>query len=176
MKKLRFISILAVLTGLAAVVTFTNCGYRLSGLGKQIPDHIRTIVIPDFENKTTRIEAEQFVTYAVKEEFIRRSQLELVPNRSNADAILEGEILTFTVSPESITEEASANLYRLTIVLAVRLIDLTNNEIIFEDENINFSDSYDIDDEDFFSQETEKLLEISDRFAESVVTTILENF
>lgn len=176
MKKLRFISILAVLTGLAAVFTFTDCGYRLSGLGKQIPDHIRTIVIPDFENKTTRIEAEQFVTYAVKEEFIRRSQLELVSNRDNADAILEGEILTFAVSPESITEEASANLYRLTIVLAVRLIDLTNNEIIFEGENISFSDSYDIDDEDFFSQETEKLLEISDRFAESVVTTILENF
>lgn len=176
MKKLRFISILAVLMGLAAVVTFTNCGYRLSGLGNQIPDHIRTIVIPDFENKTTRIEAEQFVTFAVKEEFIRRSQLELVSSRSNADAILEGEILTFEVTPESITEEASANLYRLNIVLGVRLIDLANNEIIFEGASISFSDTYDIDEEDFFSQETETLLEISERFAESVVTTILENF
>jgi outer membrane lipopolysaccharide assembly protein LptE/RlpB len=157
---------------------FTGCGYQLTGLGKQIPDHIKTIAIPDFENKTTRIEAEQFVTFAVKEEFILRSSLVLVSSRSNADSVLEGEIVTFNVTPVSLTDEGSAHLYQLRIVLRVRFIDLVNNEIIFEGENVSFAETYDIDDEDldFFSQETEVLLEIAERFAESVVTTILENF
>lgn len=176
MKKIRLI--LIVLVFIVLTLMFTGCGYRLAGLGKQIPGHIKTIAIPDFENKTTRIEAEQFVTFAVKEEFILRSSLELVSSRSNADSVLEGEIVTFDVKPVSLTDEGSAHLYQLRIVLSVRFIDLENNEIIFEGERISFTGTYDIDDEDldFFSQETEKLLEISERFAESVVTTILENF
>lgn len=171
----RILIILIVLV----FIIFNNCGYRLAGHGKQIPDHIKTIVIPDFENKTTRIEAEQFVTFAVKEEFIRRSDLVLVSNRSEADSLLEGEIISFIVTPVSITYEGSANLYRLKIVINVRFIDLKNNKVIFEGLKIGFTDTYDVDDineEDFFSQETEKILEIADQFAESVVITILENF
>ena len=159
-----------------AVVTAGGCGYRLSGLGKDVPAHIKTIAIPDFENKTIRIEAEQFVTFSVKEEFIRRSNLRMVNTRGDADSVLEGEIVTFDVTPVSMTEDASANLYRINIVLNVRFIDLGNNEIIFEGDNISFTETYDIDEEDFFSQETETLREIAERFAESVVTTILENF
>lgn len=157
-------------------VVFSGCGYRLSGTGKQIPPHVKTIAIPDFDNKTTRVEAEQFVTFAVKEEFIRRSDLKLVSDPSDADSVLEGEIVTFNVVPTSITAEGSANLYQLNIVLSVRFIDLTTNRIIFEGQRISYNDTYDIDEDDFFSQETEKLLEISEKFAESVVTTILENF
>jgi len=168
--------ILIVLTAAVFTLVFNGCGYRLSGTGKQIPDNIKTIAIPDFENKTTRIEAEQFVTFAVKEEFIRRSELRLVADPSDADSVLEGQIVAFDVVPTSITAEGSANVYQLNIVLSVRFIDLTTSQIIFEGERISFNDTYDIDEEDFFSQETEKLLEISEKFAESVITTILENF
>lgn len=172
----RIYTIVLLIASAWMSVGVANCGYGLSGLGKQIPAHIKTVVIPDFENKTTRIEAEQFVTFAVKDEFIRRSELELVANRANADAILEGKILIFDVTPVSMTGDASANLYRVSITLSVRFIDMQNNEIIFEDENINFTDNYNIEREDFFSQETESLRVISERFAESVVSTILENF
>lgn len=179
MKK-RKIILIALLCGVA-IFTFTNCGYRLSGYGKQIPEHIKTIVIPDFENKSTRILAEQYVTNAIKEEFIARSKLELIGSRANADAILEGVIVSFDVTPASITADGSASTYRLKIVLNVRFIDLRNDKIIFEGENISFSDTYDIydievEELDFFSQETERLRKISERFAESIVTTILENF
>lgn len=174
MKRIYIIVMVIVLLWMISGVV--NCGYGLSGLGNQIPPYIKTVVIPDFENKTTRIEAEQFVTFAVKDEFIRRSELELVANRDNADAILEGKILSFDVSPVSITSDASANLYRVSITLSVRLIDVQKNEIIFEDENIVFTDNYNIEREDFFSQETESLRQIAERFAESVVSTILENF
>ena len=61
------------------------------------------------------------------------------------------------------------------------------DEMIFEGEGISYSDSYEFDvygedltdinaEEDFFSQETETLIKISEEFAASLVTTILENF
>ncbi len=172
MKKLIIIAIVLV----PLLLTLSGCGYRLAGHGKQIPDHIRTIYIPDFDNKTTRMQAEQFVTFAVRDEFIQRSDLKLVNRREDADAILEGEIKVFNVVPVSYDDHATANLYKLAIVLSVRFIDLKDSKIIFEGANIGFNDTYNIDDQDFFSQETEKLIEISEKFAESVVTSILENF
>jgi hypothetical protein len=168
-------------------MVLNNCGYKLAGFSQQIPSHIKTIIIPDFVNKTTRYQVEQFITFAVRDEFIKRSNLVLVENESRADSILEGTITQFDVRPLSYSEDASANFYRVSISVSVRFIDLQSNEIIFEGQNINFSDSYEIDvyggdagdftaAEDFFSQETETLAKIAGEFASSVVTTILENF
>jgi hypothetical protein len=185
MKQLILITSICLCLVTGAVLN--NCGYKLSGFSKQIPDHIKTIIIPDFENKTTRFQAEQFITFAVRDEFIKRSELVLVENESRADSILEGTITQFDVRPLSYAEDASANFYRVSISVSVRFIDLETSEIIFEGQNISFSDSYEIDiygdaagefdaAEDFFSQETETLAKIAGEFAASLVTTILENF
>lgn len=183
----RLILITSICICLAMGMVLNNCGYKLTGFSKQIPDHINTIIIPDFENKTTRFQAEQFITFAVRDEFIKRSDLVLVEDESRADSVLEGTITQFNVKPLSYAEDASANFYRVSISVSVRFIDLKTNEIIFEGQNISFSDSYEIDiygdasgefdaAEDFFSQETEVLAKIAGEFASSVVTTILENF
>ena len=185
MKRLILITSLCVCLVLGMV--FINCGYKLAGFTSQIPNHIKTIIIPDFVNKTNRFQADQFITFAVRDEFIKRSSLVLVENESRADSILEGTITQFDVRPLSYSDEASANFYRVSISVSVRFIDLQSNEIIFEGENITFSDSYEIDvyggemgefnaAEDFFSQETGTLAKIAGEFASSVVTTILENF
>lgn len=168
----RYVLIIAAL----ALLCFSHCGYRLSGYGKQIPDYIKTILIPDFDNKTTRFQAEQFVTFAVKEEFIKRSDLKLVDSRLKADSLLEGEITLFDVRPITSTKDRTANLYKVRILLKVKFIDLKTDQIIYKDENLVYVDTYEIDTGDFFSQETETLKKIADKFASSVVTTILENF
>jgi hypothetical protein len=185
MKKLILTASICVCLCMGMVLN--NCGYRLSGYSNQIPESIQSIIIPDFENKTTRFQAEQFITFAVRDEFIKRSNLVLVENESQADSILEGTINQFDVSPLSYSEDASANFYKVSISLSVRFIDLKTNEVIFEGQNITFSDSYEIDiygdvagdlnaAEDFFSQETETLKKIAEEFSSSLVTTILENF
>jgi outer membrane lipopolysaccharide assembly protein LptE/RlpB len=172
MKKLIVIPVLLVAIG----ISLSNCGYRLTGFGNQVPEHIKTVVIPDFDNKTARYQLDQYITFAVKEEFIKRSDLVLADREARADAILEGTITKFDVTPISYGEDASANLYKVTIVVDVRFIDLKTNEIIFEGKGVSFNDTYEIDDDDFFSQETETLLRIAEEFAASIVTTILENF
>jgi len=171
MKKLIYLLFVVFLLGL-----MSHCGYKLSGYGSQMPDYIKTIHIPDLENKTTRFQAEQFVTFAVRDEFIKRSRLGLVDSRSKADALLEGEITSFEVKPISSTADLTANLYRVKILLSVRLIDLKKNKVLYDSDSVSFVDTYEIDTGDFFSQESKSLQDISKKFAESVVTTILENF
>jgi outer membrane lipopolysaccharide assembly protein LptE/RlpB len=185
MKRLMNVFILCGCLVLGMVTN--NCGYRLSGFTRQIPDYIKSVIIPNFENKTTRLQVEQYITFAVKEEFIKRSDLNLVDDESRADAILEGTISRFQVTPLSYSDDASANFYRVTITVSVRFIDLKTNEVIFEGQDITYSDSYEFNvygddvtninaEEDFFSQETETIIKISEQFAASLVTTILENF
>jgi outer membrane lipopolysaccharide assembly protein LptE/RlpB len=169
-KKINYFAVLLLL------IIFNQCGYKLTGTGKHIPDYIKTIVIPDFVNKTTRYQAEQFVTSALRQEFIRRSKLILVDRVSKADSTLEGDINRFDAVPVSYSSDATANLYRITIVLNVRFIDIKTGKIIFENNNMSFTDTYDIGTGDFFSQETETLIKISKEFASSIVSTILENF
>ncbi|MGE5342475.1 MAG: LPS assembly lipoprotein LptE [Candidatus Omnitrophota bacterium] len=167
---LPIVLLIVILAGLP------GCGYRMAGFTSQIPQHIKTVVIPSFENKTARYQADQYLTYAVKEEFIKRSNLTLVDRDDQADALLEGTITGFDVKPVSYANDASANLYRITIQVSVRFIDLKNNTVLFEGDGITFTDNYEIEDTDFFTRETETLLNISEEFASSVVTTILENF
>lgn len=171
MKKLILISFLVALTVMSA-----NCGYKLAGFSSQVPSGIKTIAIPDFDNKTSRYQIDQYITYSVREEFIKRSNLVLEENSSSADSLLEGTINRFDVKPISYSSDASANLYRVTVDVSVRFINIKTGQVIFEGDSITFSDDYEIDDDDFFTRETQTLLKIADECAASVVTTILENF
>ncbi|MDY0296160.1 MAG: LPS assembly lipoprotein LptE [Acidobacteriota bacterium] len=160
---------------LLAAASMTACGYRLAGSGAFLPKHIRTILIRNFENQTSRYQAEQFVTFAVRDEFLRRSRLKLVETIEQADSVLEGKITSFKVSPVSYSESA-ADRFQVSIMLDIRLMDLKQGRVLFENRNLRFVDTYDIDSADFFSMETETLQRISRAFATSVVTSILEDF
>jgi len=175
-----------IFVSIGLLFSLSSCGYKLTGYSSQVPSHIQRVAIPDFENKTTRFQVEQYITFAVREEFIKRSDMVLVEDSTDADALLEGVINSFEIVPISYTEDASANLFRITIDVNVRFIDLATNDMIFEGKNIRFTDSYNIeslsgdvgslDTNDFFSQETDTLIEVAEEFAASVVTSILENF
>jgi len=160
---------------LIAALMISGCGYRLSGTGAFLPEHVRTILIRNFENQTSRYQAEQFVTFAVRDEFIRRSRLKMVEATEQADAVLEGKIISFAVTPVSYSESA-ADKFQVSILLEIRLMDLKQGRVLFENKRLRYVDSYEIDSADFFSMETESLQRISKAFAASVVSTILEDF
>lgn len=168
------ISVLFVL--LLSYAATAACGYHLTGSGRNIPENIKTVYIGGFENKTSRAQASEFVTTAIRREFTRRSGLTLVEDVSRADATLEGEIAIFDVKPQSYSATGSATLYTVTIRLNVRFVDLRDNTMIYEGKMLSFSDQYDLESDNFFTQETRSLARISMEFASSIVSLILENF
>jgi outer membrane lipopolysaccharide assembly protein LptE/RlpB len=169
----RLVSALLVL---AAALPLLQCGYRLSGHGRNLPPGAEAIAIPPFKNLTTRPQAEQFVTFAVRDEFVRRSRLRLVESQRDADLLLEGTIAAFTVSPLSYSDQGVANQYEVRLSLDVRLIELQSGAIVFQGTGLSFREAYETDNADFFSQETGSLTRIAEKFASSIVATILENF
>ena len=56
-----------------------GCGYSLAGRGSFLPDYIRTIAIPLFENRTPFVTVEQLFTEKVRVEFQSRGRYAVQP-------------------------------------------------------------------------------------------------
>ena len=153
-----------------------QCGYRLSGLGRNLPATAKTIAIPDFKNETLRYQAERFVTAAIKEKFIKRSRLRLSASMDKADLVLEGRISAFETVPLPHPGHGIPDLYEVRITINVRLIDMKKNELFYEGNGLFFSETYETAAVDFFSQETDSLTKIAAKFAANIVAYILDNF
>jgi hypothetical protein len=161
---------------LAAALVNLQCGYRLSGRGRNLPPQAQTIAIPDFINQTSREAVEQFITFAVRDEFVARSRLRLAESERTGDLVLEGKITAFQTTPISYSDSGAANLYEVRLTLDVRLIDMKTNELVYQGSAMTFRETYETDSADFFSQETGSLQKIAAKFAASIVASVLENF
>ncbi len=161
---------------LAISILNLQCGYRLSGRGQTLPPGAQTIAIPNFKNQTSRLQVEQFISFAVRDEFIARSRLRLADSANAADLVLEGKITAFATAPISYSESGAANFYEVRLTLDVRLIDMRTNDLFYQGTGLAFRETYETDSADFFSQETDSLVKIAAKFASSIVAAILENF
>jgi TolB-like protein len=152
-----------------------QCGYRLSGRGRNLPATAQTIAIPEFKNETSQYQAERIVTFAVKDEFIRRSRLRLIESIDKADLLLEGVISAFDTAP-IYSASGAVNLYEVRITINIRLIDMKKNELFYKGTGQVFRETYESGAADFFSQETESQNKIVAKLASSIVSSILDNF
>jgi hypothetical protein len=153
-----------------------QCGYHLTGRGRNLPAGTKTVAIPEFKNEASRYQAGHFVSAAIREAFIRRSRLRLSGAVDQADLLLEGGISDFKTAPISYTDRGTAKMYELRITVHVRLIDLKKNELFYEGTGLVFHGTYETDAGDFFSQEPGVLDRIGAKFAAAIVTTILDNY
>ena len=162
---------------LGLLLSFWSCGYHLRGTGSSLPPHIQRISIPMFKNLTTRYQLDVKLTRKVIEEMIARGKVEVTSETSKADAVLNGEILSFQVNPIAFTGEASADRYNITIVARIVLRDVTRGKIIFSNPSFIYQQEYEVPEgSDFESVETEAIDKIAEKFARSLVITILEGF
>ncbi len=169
MKKIFFI--------LLSCLFLIHCGYQLRGTGSFLPSHIKKINIPMFKNLTTRFELDVKLTQRVIDEIVARGKVEISGDMASADAVLLGEINTFGVTPIAFSKEASADRYSITVVASIILRDLVNQRVIFSNPHFVYQGEYEVPQgTDFESVESEALDTIAEKFARSLVSTILEGF
>lgn len=164
-----------LLTGLFLL---SGCGYALVGHSNFLDPSIRTIEVPAFVNRTTRVELEQRVTQAVANEFVSRGRLSLVTNSADAHAILRGSIDTFNIFPIAF-EQGRATRYQISITAKIELLDHRNQDkVLWKNDQYRFTENYEVNlsSGDAFDQETRAIQEIAVRFAESLVANLLEGF
>jgi hypothetical protein len=163
---------------LLGVLLLTACGYALVGRSNLLDPAIKTIYVPAFVNRTTRVELEQRVTQAVAEEFVSRGRLRLVSSANDANVILRGSIDTFNIFPVAF-DQGRATRYQISITAKIELLDHRNEDkVIWQNDQYRFTENYEVNlaNTDAFDQESRAIREIAVRFAEGLVTNLLEGF
>jgi outer membrane lipopolysaccharide assembly protein LptE/RlpB len=168
------------LLGCLVALLLAGCGYALVGNANNLlPPTVHTISVPAFVNKTTRVELEQRVTQAVADEFVSRGRLRLVSAPKDADVILRGSIDSFGIIPVAFNQQGRATQYQISITANIELLDhRADDKVMWKNDQYRFTENYQVNVEstDAFDQETRAIREIAVRFAESLVTNLLEGF
>ena len=164
---------------LAAVpAILMGCGYHLVGHSSTLPSGLQSVGIPTFVNRTNRPELEQRVTEHVIDEFTTRGRVRILPSEDGAQAVLRGEILSYTVTPVIISEQGRATRYEILITARVTLSETTTDRVLWEDDHFLFKQQYDVatNPNEFIDQEIVAIDDVATDFSRSVVTSILEGF
>ncbi len=170
---------LAVATALISA----SCGYALAGRGSYLPAHIQTIGVPLFLNRTSVFEVEQRLTEKVRSELIGRGKYRVLPESTGADAVLLGTITAISIAPAAFTDERQATRYQVIVRVSIEFRDQVNNVVIWTNPSLAFRDEYEVttgenalDPNAFFGQGSNAVERLSQDFARTVVSAILEAF
>ncbi len=155
---------------------FTECYKPVTNTG--LPKKIKKVAVPafGFEARGLHYRVESRFTDAVAKEIIKRGHGLIVQGtRDGADAAIEGTIRDFSFSGVLLDREGRARVFEVTIVAAVTVRDLTDNKVLYDNQNLIFRDSYEFseDPRSFFNEEDPAVERMSRAFAESVVSTIV---
>jgi hypothetical protein len=160
------------------------CGYALAGRGSFLPDYIRVVGIPPFENRSSFSQVEQILTDKVRIEFIGRGKYQVIPDATGSDALLSGEVLAISVQPVGFNAQQLASRYLLIWTLKVAFTDARTNEVLWSNDALSVRGEYElstrgntaIEGASFVDQERSSVDRIASDVARSVVTSILEAF
>jgi outer membrane lipopolysaccharide assembly protein LptE/RlpB len=89
---------------LALLLWLSGCGYQFAGRSNLFPKDVRSIYVEPFLNRTRDIGAGNEITSALRSEFYRRGELQLVDQPDRADAILSGVVQTFDSRTASVNQ------------------------------------------------------------------------
>jgi outer membrane lipopolysaccharide assembly protein LptE/RlpB len=162
----------------------SGCGYALAGRGAFLPDYIKTIGVPNLVNNTTAFDVELALTARVRQEFIGRGKYKVVPEATGADAVLTGDISSISITPTAFNDQQQATRYAVVMVVKMEFKDEQSGKVLWENPSLTFREEYDVilvsgtvtDPSVFFGSSNNALDRISQDFARTVVSSILEAF
>lgn len=161
------------------------CGYTLAGRGSFLPSYIRTIGVPTFTNRTPIFNLETMLTQKVRAEFIGRGKYQILPQATDVDGLLNGEVTAVTVTPVGFNPNQNnlATSYSVTMTARIEFRDQHENKVLWENPGVMFRQDYPAtsgrstsDAVAFFQQDANALERMSSEFARTIVSSILEAF
>jgi len=156
-----------------------GCGYHTAGHAVQLPENIKTIAVPAFTNSTTTYRIEQMLTASVVREFSTRTHYHILNDASDAaDATLHGAVISTSASPltyNSTTGQAASVL----VVVSMR-VSLTDRQgkVLYQNPSYLFREQYEVSQDlaSFFEEDSPAYRRLSQDFARTLVSNILEGF
>ncbi len=160
-----------------AGIVLAHCGYYLRGTGSSLPRHIKRVEVPMFKNMTTRFDLDVALTQGVIDELVNRGKVDVTNDPGNADARLVGEINAFNVVPIAFTDQSTADRYTITVVARIVLRDMVNQKVLFSNPSFVYQEEYEVPQgTSFETWESQAISKVAEKFASSLVSTLLEGF
>ena len=167
-------------SGLLALVLLLSvaCGYHTAGHAVQLPENVKTIVIPAFKNETPTYRIEQMLTASVVREFTTRTHYRILNNGDDADATLRGTVLSTVASP--LTYDTHSGRAASVLVVVSMKVSLTDRDgkVLYENPAYLFREQYEVSQDlaTFFEEDSPAFRRLSQDFARTLVSNILEGF
>lgn len=164
---------------LAGLAASTSCGYHTAGHAVQLPENVKTIAVPAFVNDTTTYRIEQLLTSSVVREFTTRTHYHILNDAGEAaDATLRGTVVAATSTPltyNSATGQAASVL--VVVSMKVTLTD-RQGKVLYQNPSYLFREQYEVSQDltSFFEEDSPALRRLSQDFARTLVSNILEGF
>lgn len=170
---LRALALLALVC-----LALQSCGYALVGRGTNIPEDVRAVYLAPFENSTPRQLLDQFVTEAIADELVTRRRFDLVSERTRADATLSGRVMAFGLTPITFDDQGRATEYEISVTARVVFERAGSDEVLWRNDHYLFRETYEVDtgESGFLDREEEAIRDAVERFAETMVSDLLEGF
>jgi hypothetical protein len=128
-----------------------SCGYHFSGEGEGPKPGLKYIAIPVFENKTSEPDAGALFAGALRQEFMRKGNMKVVP-MDQAEAVFKGTVKS--VEMQGVAHEPVANVVanrvtvesRLIVTLEIRCEDKATHKLLWSDPNFRYFKVYQVED------------------------------
>lgn len=167
------------LAAIAMAAATGGCGYHVSGHGDLLPKDIKTIAVPAFSNATTRYKLTDHLAQAITREFISRTHYRVVSDPSQADAVLHGSVINYTVFPTVFdTTTGRSTGVQMNVTLRISLVNRATGAVIYDQPSFEVHQRYEISSQpqNYFDESGAALDRVSEEVAHSVVSAILEVF
>jgi outer membrane lipopolysaccharide assembly protein LptE/RlpB len=157
----------------------SGCGYHTVGHSAQLPDSIKTIAVPAFKNETLTYRIEQMLTASVVREFTTRTRYRIVNSASDdADATLTGTVISTVATPLTY-DTATGRAASVLVVVSMR-VSFTdrNGKVLYQNPSYVFREQYEVSQDlaSFFEEDSPAFRRLSEDFARTLVSNILEGF
>ena len=164
--------------GAAVLLILSGCGYALVGRGSNVPEDVREVYLQPLENRTQRSQVEQFLTRSIADELVTRQRFAVVGSADAADAVISGAVVGFNTTPVAFDATGRATEYEIAITAQISFKRTGSDQVLWSNDRYTFRESYPIDPSEagFFDREDEAIEEAAQRFAETMVSDLLEGF
>ena len=171
-------SVLPILL-LSFVLLCQGCGYHTAGHAAQLPESIQTIAVPAFKNETLTYRIGQTLTASVVREFTTRTRYHIVSDAGDdADATLRGTVLSTVASPLTY-DTATGRAASVLVVVSMR-VSLTDRQgkVLYQNPAYLFREQYEVSQDlaSFFEEDSPAFRRLSQDFARTLVSNVLEGF
>lgn len=167
----------------ALLLLAAGCGYSLVGRASNVPDDVGAVYVEPLVNRTPRSQVDQFVTRAIADELVTRQRFQVLSAASGADATISGAVTGFSVTPVAFDDQGRATEYEIVIRASMVFRRAPRGaeeegEVLWSNNAYVFRENYplDLSDLEYFDREDLALQEAAEKFAETMVSDLLEGF